>query len=386
MTHSLAVQITLTGDPSLRGQPLIIGGYPFEPRPVYDASPEAMACGVKSGMPLRQAYALCPEAKFLPAEESRYEQAFERVANVLENFSPVVDVEALGCAYIDINGACSEADLCRDISRNISDETGLSACLGVSSGKFFSRIAAFTSKSEMPVIVGTGREKEFVAPFSVDLLPCSEESKRRLRLLGIRFIGELDSFPKEALVAQFGSDGSLIYDLAHGIDRSPLIPRAKHEVIAETITLEHPAVSVVEILRACEIMLNKCPPANGQGRLCHKVALKLSLAAGGSEERRLAFKEPTSSSRLILSRLQTWLETVRFPSPVVGLTLSLSLTGERGKRLSLWPDRRRAEDWLERLAREMKQRFGYQPIKRLQPVAPQPILPERRFILTDVLE
>jgi nucleotidyltransferase/DNA polymerase involved in DNA repair len=385
--RNIAVQLAVAEDPSLQGQPLVIGGLPFEAKPVRDASAQAITCGIRVGMPLREAYALCPTANFLPLEESRCGQAFEHVVNVLEKFSPIVDVKEAGCAYIDISGIRDEAGFCRDILRNISVETGLSGCLGVSSGKFFSYVAAFTSKPEMTVIVESGHEEDFVAPFSTDFLPCSDESKERLRLLGIHFIGELTNFPREALAAQFGSDGFLMYDLAHGVDGSPLIPRAKQEVIADSITLDYPALSFIEILRACEITLSKLlPRATGQGKSCREVTLKLTFPSGKSEERRLFFKEPVSSSRPILSRLQTWLETARLPSPVVGLALSLFLTSDQGKMLSLWSDQKREEDWLTRMAQELKLRFGYQPIKKSKVVNPQPILPERRFILTDVLE
>jgi nucleotidyltransferase/DNA polymerase involved in DNA repair len=365
----------------------VIGGLPFEEKPVYDASPEAIAYGVKAGMPLHEAYALCPTAKFLSTKHEQYKQIFEEVADVLERFSPVVDIEKPGCAYFDISGVQDEMNLCQNVLRDLSADTGLSACLGVSSGRFFSRIAAFTSKPEMPVIVSPGQEKYFVAPFSIDLLQSSNESKKRLHFLGIRFIGDLTHFPREALVAQFGSDGSLMHDLAHGIDRSPLVPRAKPEVAAHSIRLSSPAVSLIEILRACEIILVRLfSGVKRQGKVCREVTLTLVFTSGMWEKRKLALKEPTSSSRLIVSRLQTWLESIRLPSPVIEVGLSLSLTREQGKKLSLWPDNGRSQEGLIKAARELKLRFGHQPIKKARRVRPKPILPEREFILTDVLE
>ncbi len=144
LIHNLAVQVVLAGDLSLHGHSLVIGGMPFEVKPVYDASPEAMACGIEVGMPLREAYSLCPTAEFLPLEQSRYEHVFERVVDILDGFSPVVDIEKSGRAYMDITGVRDELNLCQDILRNISAGTSLGACLGVSSGKFSSYIAAFT--------------------------------------------------------------------------------------------------------------------------------------------------------------------------------------------------------------------------------------------------
>jgi len=387
MVPNLAVQVAFAASPALLGRPLVIGGFPFESKPVYDASPEAVACGVRGGMPLHEAYALCPEAEFVPPDESRYRQAFEKVADTLEEFSPVVDVEKVGCAYVDIGAVRDEASLCHEILRRIHVDTDLSVCLGVSSGKFFSRIATFTAQPEAPVIVSPGKEIEFVAPFSVDFLPCSEESKGRLRLLGIRLIGELALFSKEALVAQFGSDGALMHDLACGIDRCALVPRQKPELLAESIRLDSPAVTVMEISQACEAILQRLlPKINEQGKLCREVIVRLGFASGLSEERRLPLKEPTTSIRSILSRLWNWLETAKFSSGVEEVQLSLSLAKEQGKKLSLWPDKKRTDKGVLKVADELKLRFGYQPIKKSREVNPRPILPERRFTLTDVLE
>ena len=81
--HHLAVQIALDEEPGLNGKPLIMGGLPFEAKPVLDASLEAISCGVKPGMPLREARALCPEAVFLTTDGGTYKQAFEKVLQVL---------------------------------------------------------------------------------------------------------------------------------------------------------------------------------------------------------------------------------------------------------------------------------------------------------------
>jgi hypothetical protein len=71
---------------------------------------------------------------------------------------------------------------------------------------------------------------------------------------------------------------------------------------------------------------------------------------------------------------------------VIEVELSLSLTREQGKKLSLWPEKDKTRQELVRAAEELKLRFGHQPIKRSRAVSPKPILPERQFILTDVLE
>jgi len=387
LIHNLAIQLALTSDPTLRGRPLVIGGLPLETQPVYDASAEAIACGIKHGMLLYQASGLCPEATFLPSDERRYEEVFEEVVNILEKFSPVVDIEELGCVYLDVSGVHSEQSLAREISASISADTGLGSCLGICSGKFFSRVAALTSRPGAPVVVSEGKEEDFIAAFSIDFLPCSAETREHLQMLGIRFIGQLSEFSKEALVAQFGRDGILVRELAHGIDRTSLTARKKPEVVVDAVEIDPPAVAYVELLQSCQVMLERMLSSiKAQGKVCREVLLRISFTAGAVQERRLYLKEATGSTATILSRLRTWLESIMFPAPAIEVGLSLFPVREQGKRLYLWPEQQRMRKGLSKAASEFRLRFGYQPLKKVQTVEPSPIIPERRFRLIDALE
>lgn len=387
LIHNLAIQVAFARDSTLRGQPLVVGGLPFEAKTVNSASAEAIACGVKPGMSLRQAYTICPDARFLPADERRYEAYFEEAVGILERFSPVVDIEERGCAYLDITGVQREQDLACKILGGISTETELSACLGVSNGKFPSRAAAFTSKPEAPVIVPEGEEKDFVAPFPIDFLPCLSETKERLYLLGICFMGQLSRFCREALVAQFGGEGIALHKLAHGIDQTPLIPRKKPELITVAAELAPPAGMCLQILNACQVMLDKpLSEVRARGKACREILVRVIFASGVSQEKRLPFKRATVSISVVLDRLRTWLENTGCPAPVTFVELSLSLTGDTGKNLYLWPEHEKSLSNLSELAGELNSRFGYQPLKKVQVENPGAILPERRFRLTDMLE
>ena len=91
-------------DPALNGRPLVIGETPDQRKAVLDCSPEAEAQGVRAGMPLRQALAVCREAVFLPPHPSCYSDVFDSVLGVLEGFSPEVEQASLGRAYLNAGG------------------------------------------------------------------------------------------------------------------------------------------------------------------------------------------------------------------------------------------------------------------------------------------
>ncbi len=385
--NNFPVQVVLRSCRDWQGHPMIIGGLPSESKPVRDASPEATAFGIKSGMPLRQAYALCPDAKFLPLDERGYEEAFEEVISILESFSPVVDVQGLGYAYIDAVGVPSEANLADDIAETILNKTGLKVCLGIGNSKFVSRVAATSSTPESPVVVPDDKERDFAAPFPVDLLPCSEYARERLHLFGISLIGQLCQFSREVLMAQFGSEGLLLYELAHGIDRTPLTPRKKPEIAIAIAELDFPVTTYLQIVHYCQaILAAPLEKARAQGKACSELSVKITLASGNSQQRRLTFKQATVSVSVILDRLRTWLETITLTTDVAGIQLSLLLVRESGKRLYLWTGEEKRDDGPRKLASDLKARFGYQPLTKVQLVDAGAMLPERRFKFAEVTD
>jgi DNA polymerase IV len=94
--------------PELRGQPVIIGADPKAGRGrgvVSTASYEARRFGVRSAMPINQAYRLCPEGHFLPVRMSHYASVSRSVRGVLESFTPEVETISIDEAFLDLTAS-----------------------------------------------------------------------------------------------------------------------------------------------------------------------------------------------------------------------------------------------------------------------------------------
>src|SRR3974390_1975329 len=87
-------------DPTLKGKPVVVGGRPNERGVVSAASYAARKFGVPSAMPLRTAYKLCPQAIFVDGHPDRYREYSHRVHDVLESFSPLVEMASIGDASL----------------------------------------------------------------------------------------------------------------------------------------------------------------------------------------------------------------------------------------------------------------------------------------------
>lgn len=374
LIHHLPVQVESAG--KVWDQPLIIGGFPFERKPAYDASVEAIASGVKLGMPLSEAHLLCPEAKFLPLNEERYHEACRQVAEILHGFSPSVETVELGCAFFDATGFEDEPSLANEIVSGLFHHTRLRACLGIASNKFLARVAAYVTKPEAPIIVPEGSEINFLAPFSVDFLTCSEETKKRLNLLGIRVIGQLSGFTREALVEQFDKDGTVVYELAHGIDRAPLFARARPRLVSGRVQFDVPINSLSGLLSVIDGVLDRClAELRRRGQVCRKIRLSINFPAA-SEEVALGLKEATNSHKAIMVRLKSWLEKAKFTKAIDGIDICLEVDEDRGKQLH----------FLKQGAKEVEKLTGLcgLGLKEATIIDGDALVPEHSFRLTEL--
>src|SRR3569833_4589399 len=91
-------------DPSLKGKPVVVGGKANQRGVVAAASYPARKFGVHSAMPLRTASQLCPQAIFVEGHPERYREYSRRVYDILQRFSPQVEMASIDEAYVDLTG------------------------------------------------------------------------------------------------------------------------------------------------------------------------------------------------------------------------------------------------------------------------------------------
>ena len=374
-------------DPALNSRPLVIGETPDQRKAVLDCSPEAEAQGVRAGMPLRQALAVCREAVFLPPHPSRYSDVFDSVLVVLEDFSPEVEQTSLGRAYLNAGGLArhyeGELDLGERIIRLLREASGLVAGVGLAEGKFVAWAAAVTSEPGQVCTVPAGKESEFLRPLDVSLLPASPDTLRRLDLYGLRSMGDLASLSPGPLQAQFGGEGMRLWELARGIDSEPLRPRHREEVMSETLRFPTVAVSVEALVVACRRLLVRLH-WRLRGRAARRLRLRAALWGGRSWEKTLTFHEAVTDWERMLFIAKSVLANATLPAPVEELTIELSgITEERGRQSTLFAEKAGLRRQLGETVRQLRARWGRPLVSRVVEVEPWSRLPERRHALID---
>src|SRR5437764_10022252 len=98
------VSVEELSNPALKDKAVVVGGQRGERGVVSAASYEARKFGIHSAMPLRTAAKLCPHAIFLDGHPDLYRESSRKARQVLENFSPAVEMASIDEAYVDMTG------------------------------------------------------------------------------------------------------------------------------------------------------------------------------------------------------------------------------------------------------------------------------------------
>ncbi len=364
---NFAVQVEVTDNNALSGKPIIIGGFPYQLKPVHDASEEAMRQGVRRGMALRQAYTLCPQATFLPLAEDKYNDAFTHVLNCLAQYTPVVAVGTETCALLDATLEQDEFAFITETTEILEEKTGFHTSAGIGSNIFVARVASQVTKPGECLIVSDGQERRFLRNLTVDLLPASPESLRRLKLFGIYKMEDMAKLPIGSVNLQFGRGGQILWELANGIDLSKLMPWRMPEALTGEVFFEPPAEVLTIILNGAGDLLNSLVEQLRQTwQCCRRLTICLSFNNGDTVKRTLHFKEATCSREAMLRQLQHCLERAKFTSLVEKMTLTLTeLCSEEGKQASFLDTQVKHWGKLLTAINQLQQRYGKGIVKQV---------------------
>ena len=382
VTH-LPMKAELMRHAELRGRPAIITEGPGSKQVVLDSSTGAV--GVIAGMPLQEALSRCKDAILLQADEPYYHTVFGRLIASLGQKSPLVEKAELGCVYVGLDGLEAmyggEPRLIASLLHAAAHH--MNPRVGVANGKFPAYVAALVSGGGQATRVSRDDVAGFLGRLPVDLLPLSWDKKSRLHGFGLHTIGQLAAMPVGSAQAQFGPDGRVAWELANGIDNSPLLPYRPEESVRESLTLPAPTVTLHTILIALEMLLGRAFASPSlKGRYARTAVLESRVMQNPPWTRRFAFKEPVNSKTTAFLALKGMLETVTFSGPLEDMKLTLSgLTGESGVQTSLFSDVRRQEQ-LREMMKQLEGRLrGKPPIYQVREIEPWSRIPERRQAL-----
>jgi hypothetical protein len=302
----------------------------------------------------------------------------------LELRSPLVEKAELGCAYVGLDGLETmyggEARLIGSLLQAMPQD--FNPRVGVADGKFPAYLAAVNGGGGQATKVPDD-VAGFLKDFSVDLLPLSWEDKTRLHQFGLHTLGQVAALSVGPVQAQFGPAGKKVWELAQGIDRSPLLPEPYQELVKEFLTFPSPTLTLNAILTATDTLLTRAfARPKVRGRYVRSILMEGQISRHSPWIRQLAFKDAVGNKERAFFVIKNALELVTFDGPLEDLALTLvGLTGESGIQSSLLSDVRK-QDQLREAVRQLEARMGFKPpIYQVREMEPWSRIPERRQVL-----
>ena len=210
-------------DPSLKGKPVVVGGRPNERGVVSAASYAARKFGVHSAMPLRTAYKLCPQAIFVEGHRERYREYSGKVYEVLQQFSPKVEMASIDEAYLNLAGTerlhGPPLAAAHKLHDSVRRATNLNCSIGAAQSRLVAKVASDQAKPNGVLWILPGHEAAFLAPLDVRKIPgVGKVTERNLHACGIRKVGDLAALDESFLEERFGKWGLALIGKSRGQD------------------------------------------------------------------------------------------------------------------------------------------------------------------------
>ncbi len=368
--------------PDIAGRPAIITYTEGSQRLVLEYSPDLE--GLQPGMPLPQALARYGDAELIQADMPDYRSVWSGILDALENVSPLVEDAEPGCAYIGVDGLhliYPDDSAITDAVREAVPET-LSPRMGIAGNKFLAYLAARRCPPGGHRVL-TGDFAPFLGDLPGNVLPVSIRSRSRLSDFGLNTLGQIAALPPGPFQSQFGPEGKRIWELAGGIDTTPLYPRFMEESIEESATLPSVTVSLDAILVSLESLLAKLLSGNAlKGRGIRGLTLWTRTWNAEDWKRNINFKEPAMDVRSAISRIKRVLEDYPQPGPVEQVGLHVTALGyPRGRQKNLFSEVRAKEHLAEDI-KQLELKLGNPQVYTVKEVEPWSRIPERRYALT----
>ena len=210
-------------DPSLKGKPVVVGGQAHERGVVSAASYAARKFGVHSAMPLRTAAKLCPQAIFVDGHPERYREYSNKVYEVLNCFSPKLEMVSIDEAYVDMTGTerlhGPPLRAAHALHETMKTRTNLNCSIGIGASRLIAKVCSDQAKPNGVLRILPGGEIAFLAPLNVRKLPgVGKVMEKRLNERGIRFVGDLAKQDESWLGENFGALGMALAGKSRGLD------------------------------------------------------------------------------------------------------------------------------------------------------------------------
>jgi DNA polymerase-4 len=211
-------------NPALRGRPVAVGS-----GVVASASYVARRFGLRAGMSLRKARALCPDLVVIAGHAAIYRCFSDRIFALCAEYAPTVE-SYLDEAYCDWSGTerlyPDPVAAAEEIRRRVREEVGVTVTAGLGRNRMLAKMASKSAKPDGLRRILPSEEEAFLLDLPVSRLPgVGPRTERLLQKLNVRTIREMRLLSRDSLRAMLGMPGLALHERCRGEDTIPVTRR-----------------------------------------------------------------------------------------------------------------------------------------------------------------
>ncbi|MBK6283778.1 MAG: DNA polymerase IV [Draconibacterium sp.] len=237
-------------DRRLKQLPVLIGGT-GDRGVVASCSYETRQYGVHSGMPMKMAKVLCPDAVVIRGNSSVYSKFSDMVTDIIKEQSPLFEKSSIDEFYVDVTGMdkfFGTYQWAKELREKIIKETMLPISFGLSINKTVSKVGTSEAKPNNFINIPDGQEKSFLSPLSVKKIPMvGTQTYHLLRSMGIEKVKTVQEMPVELMESVMGKNGISLWKKAQGIDNAPVVAWNERKSISMERTFEKDSTDVLKM-------------------------------------------------------------------------------------------------------------------------------------------
>jgi len=354
-------------DSRLKRRPILVGG--LSDRGVVAAcSYETRGYGIHSGMPMRMARELCPEAVVIRGNAGTYSKHSDEVTEIIKEQVPLFEKASIDEFYADLSGMDRFFGCYRyatELRRRIIRETGLPISFGLSVNKVVSKVATGEAKPNNQLKVDFGYEKPFLAPLSIKKIPMvGDKTYQTLRNLGLRQVRTIQEMPMEVMQRVLGANGGVIWKRANGIDNRPVVPFCERKSISTERTFDRDTIDVHRLRGILIAMTENLAFQLRRGtRLTACIAVKIRYSDFNTYSKQLRIPYTSADHKLIPKVLGLFerLYERRLLVRLIGVRFSYLVPGNY--QINLFEDREEILSLYAAMDR-MRERYGDKSVIR----------------------
>lgn len=270
-------------NPELSGKPVIVAGHSNR-SVVSAASYEARQFGIHSAMPVFQARQKCPHVIIQPGSREKYARDSRKIMAILRQFSPLVEPVSIDEAFLDIRG-CEKLigtpeQTAQKIKTDIVNQLGLTCSVGGAPVRFLAKIASDMNKPDGLTIISPAAMMQVIDTLPIGKVPgVGTRAMHQMQSLHIETLGDVKKFDLQLLNHKFGSFGQRLFQLARGIDDTPIAPERPRKSISGEVTLSRDISKPGEVKSVLLAQAHRVGNELRAGNLrCRKVGIKLKFS------------------------------------------------------------------------------------------------------------